>query len=248
MLVSLGALSVAFAVLMCVHVVRTGNQMYWIFIILALQPFGGIIYGLTMVLPEMIGGSTARRATKAVKDRLDPTRAYRDAKTLYDDAPTPGNVARFAQTCADIGRHDEAEALYAEAAQGIHKDDAAFLLGRAEALVELGRNAEALEILNRLGDLGEKGRTARAALLMGRAHHALGQWPQADDAYGWAAQRYAGLEASARYAVFLQESGRADEARTVMADLDKRLAKTQPHFRREARTWRDFAAATVAQR
>jgi hypothetical protein len=234
-----------FAILMCVHVIRNHNEMYWLFIILALQPLGGIIYFLTMVLPSLAGGSTSRRLQKAAKETLDPTRAYRTAKQAYDDAPTPAVTAKLAEAAAGLGHHGEAEKLYAEAAQGMYADDPTFLLGRADSLVELGRNAEALDILNALGDLGEKGRTPRAALLMGRAYEALDRFVEADDAYAWAADRYTGLEASARYAAFLQHTGRTAEAQDILADLNKRYAKTQAHFRKDAKTWRDFAAAAV---
>jgi hypothetical protein len=32
-----------------------------------------------------------------------------------------------------------------------------------------------------------------------------------------------------------------------MKDIDKRAAKAPPHFRKEARQWRDFAAAALAR-
>ena len=38
----LGGLSLAFSIAMCIHAVRSGQQMYWLFIILAFQPVGGL--------------------------------------------------------------------------------------------------------------------------------------------------------------------------------------------------------------
>ena len=244
----LAGLSILFAIAMCVHVVRSQNALYWLFIILALQPFGGIIYFLVMVAPALLGGQTSRRLRTAAKETLDPAHAYRAAKQVYEDTPTPAAAAKMAEAAAGLGKQAEAERLYAEAAQGLYADDPVFLLGRAGALVELGRNDKALAILNGLGDLGEVGRAARAALLKGRAHEALGHQAEADRAYRWASEHYAGLEASARYAAFLQHTGRSAEAQGLLTDLEKRLAKTQAHFRREARVWRDFAAAAVQGR
>jgi hypothetical protein len=153
---------------------------------------------------------------------------------------------RLAAAAAALGRHEEAEALYGEAASGVHADDPALLLGRAKALVEVGRPAEALGLLQRLGDLGEAGRTAEAALAMGRAHHALGQLTQADTAFSWAAERGSGLEGWARYAAFLAETGRRVEAEAILADLDTRLPRIDPQHRAEAKRWRDYAAAALA--
>ena len=237
-------LSVVFSILMCVHVFRTGREMYWMFIILAFQPVGGIVY-LLMVLPELLGGSTVRRMQAKAARTLDPTRAYRDAKAACEESPTVGNRMRLAQAAFDLERYEEAERGFAEAMHGIHADDPALMLGRAQALVELDRHAEALPILEALGDHGDKGRTPHAAVAMGRAFHALGRYAEADDAFIWATERMPGLEAWARYAVFLHETGRRDEVQAIAVDLDKRYAKTRAHFRTEAKRWRDFAAEKV---
>jgi len=241
-------LSLLFSITMCVHAAKSGRELYWIFIILGLQPVGGLVYFVIAVLPELTGGSTARRLRATARDALDPMRAYREAKAACDDSPTVTNRMRLATAAAGLGRHDEAEALYREAAQGIHADDPTLMLGRAQALVELHRYEEALDLLEALGSHGEKGRTPQAAIAMGRAYQALGRLLEADDAYEWATQRLPGLEAWARYAVFLKETGRSDEAEAIMADLEKRLTKTRAHFRTEARQWRDFAAARLQNR
>lgn len=234
------------AIALCVHVVRTGREMYWIFIMLAFHPLGALVYFVANVLPEIIGGSTARRIGQAAQQALDPEREYRTAKQAVYDTATVGNRMRLASAAAALGRFDEAEQLYADAAAGIHADDPALLLGRAKALIELGRPAESLPLLDRLGEQGEVGRTAPAALALGRAYHALGRTAEADTAYQWAAGRLPGLEALARYTVFLAEVGRRGEAQEALAEIDKRAAKTTSHFRREARMWRDFAAEALA--
>ena len=51
-------LSLVFSILLCVHVVRTGREMYWLMIILMFQPLGGVVYAIINVLPDLTGGST----------------------------------------------------------------------------------------------------------------------------------------------------------------------------------------------
>lgn len=238
-------LSLIFSIALCVHVVRTGQQMYWLMIILIIQPIGGLVYLLAIVAPEVLGGSKARQVGQAARQALDPQREYRQATQAVEDTPTVANRARLAKAASGLGCHDEAERLYAEALQGLYADDPLLLLGRANALIELNRPAEALPLLETLGALPNAGRTPHVALALGRVHHALGHQAEADTALRWAAAHLPGFEGMARYAVFLAETGREDEAREALAEIDKRLAKTHSHFRKEARGWRDLAAAAV---
>ena len=82
-------------------------------------------------------------------------------------------------------------------------------------------------------------------MALGRAYAALGRDGEADTALSWASAHLPGFEGMARYAVFLAQSGRKDEARETLAEINKRLAKTHSHFRKEARGWRDLAAGAV---
>lgn len=238
-------LTYGIAITLCFHAVRSGQQTFWLWILLAFPGVGPLVYTVVVLLPDLMGGSTARRLESNARRALDPTRAYREARTAVEDSPTVGNRMRLAQAAFELRYYEEAERLYAEAAQGIHEEDPALLMGRAQALVELERYEEALVVLHKLGETGEKGRTAQAALAMARAYHGLGRNQEADDAYEWAAPRFAGLEAIARYTVFLAETGRMAEAREAMADIDRRATRAKVHFRKEARHWRDFAAAAV---
>lgn len=238
-------LSLVLSIALCVHVWRTHQQMYWIWLILAFQPIGGLIYFLAVVLPELTGGPTARRMGAAARETLDPGRDYRRAKALWDDAPTAQNGMKLAEAAAGLGRWDEAERLYAQTLQGFHADDPALLQGRARALIELGRAAEALEVLAHLSGLGGV-ESPQAALLRARGLEALGRIGEADRAYDSAVQRLPGLEAMARQAAFMAAVGRKEEARQILAEIDKRVGKTRAQFRREAQAWRDFAAQRLA--
>lgn len=234
-----GGLSLLIAIALAVHVVRTGREYYWLWIILVFQPLGGIVYLAAIVLPELVGGRTARTLGKATRQTLDPGRDWRQAKAAWDDAPTVANAIRLAQACAAQGRFDEAEALYREAAQGIHAEDPTLLVGRASALVELGRPAEALTVLEPLG------RTAPTVLTLGRAYEALDRLSEADSAYQWAVERLPGLEAISRYAAFLARTGKRAEAQDLLKEIDRRITRADPAFRKEGRAWRALAAEAI---
>jgi hypothetical protein len=235
-----------FVIAMCVHVVKTGRSLYWIWIMLLIvPPLGAIVYFFAIVLPELMRGPTARRMGKAARDTLDPGRDYRHAQALWNEAPTVQNGMKLAEAAATLGRWAEAEQLYVQAMQGFYADDPALLIGRARALVELNRAPEALDTLAKLAALGEK-ETPQATLVRARALQAVGRLGEADQAFRAATERLPGLEALARYAAFQAETGRKAEARQTLAEIDRRVDKARAQFRREAQAWRDFAAQRVA--
>ena len=101
-------LSLIFSIVMCVHVVRTNQAMYWLMIILMLQPLGGVVYLIAIVLPELSGGPTARRIQRTARETLDPGREYREAKIAWhdqhDEAWQTPRVFGNAELAGQIGR------------------------------------------------------------------------------------------------------------------------------------------------
>ena len=233
-----------FSIALCVHAVRTGQNMMWLFIILmAVPPLGGIVYLVAVVLPSIFGGPTARKAREAARETLDPTRDYRMAKQAAEDTPTAHNRMRHAAAAGELGKWDEAEAVYRAAAQGVHAEDPALAYGLARSLVELGRYAEARPILEKLE--ADHPRTPQTALQLGRVYEGLGMIPEAESPYNYAAARLPGLEGLARQAAYLARVGRKGEAEEALNEVDKRLARTNARFQKEGRQWRDLAADAV---
>ncbi len=233
------------ALLCGIHVVRTGRELYWLWILVIAGPLGAAIYVLAIIVPELLGGRTARGVGRAARAALDPERDYRRAKQALEDTPTVGNQMKIAQAAAALGRWDEAETHWRACAQGHWAKDPVILLGHANALLELERYAEALAPLETLRGLGKDGETAPVALAFARACEGLGRFDDADAPYRFAADRVPGLEAGARYVAFLARAGRREDARLGLEELDRRLQKIAPPLRPEARRWRDLAAKAV---
>jgi hypothetical protein len=233
----------AMMILAAVHVVRTHQQLYWIWIIVIAPGLGALIYILAIMLPEWTNGTAARRMGQAARETLDPGRNYRTAKAAHDETPTVQNAMKLAEAAVEMGRWQEAETLYGGAAQGLYADDPALLLGRARAQMELGRPADALSQVEHLATLGPV--SPQADLVRARALQGLGRLGDAERSFKSAYDRMPGLEAIARYAGFLAETGRKDEARVMLRDIEARAAKTRGQFRREAAAWRDYAAQRI---
>jgi hypothetical protein len=230
-----------------VHVVRTGQQFFWLWIVLAFGPLGAGVYFVAIILPELAGGRAARGVTRAAAKALDPERDYRNARRALEETTTVGNRMRLAQAAEALGRWQEAEAQWAQCIAGGWSEDSAVLMGHARALLELGRSQEALQRLEQLKRLGREGETPQAMLEFARAYEGLGRNSEADTAYRACVDRVPGLEAGGRYVAFLARTGRRADAELGLAELERRLQKISPPLRPEARQWRDLAAQAMGR-
>jgi len=230
-----------------IHVVRTGREMFWLWLFIIGPLIAPAFYLFAVIVPEMLGGRTARTLGRAARQAIDPERDYRAAKAALEDAPTVGARMRLARAAEALNKWSEAEALWRDSAVGQFAEDPAVLLGHALALLELDRHADALARLEALEKLGSEGHTPAAALAFARAYEGLGRYDEADGPYRYAADRLPGLEAAGRYVAFLAKAGRGEDARLGLAEVERRYAKINPALRAEARLWRDLAANAVAQ-
>ncbi len=230
------------ALLCGIHVVRTGRELYWLWILVIAGPLGAAIYFLAIMLPDLIGGRLARGVGRAARQALDPERDYRRALQALDDTPTNGNRMKLAQAAAALGRWSDSEAQWAQCVTGQWAEDAAILMGHANVLLELERWPDALQRLEQVKALGREGEAAGVALGFARAYEGLGRNGEAEDAYRFAADRVPGLEAGGRYVAFMAKTGRRGDAEIGLAEIERRLGKIAGALRGEAR---DMAAKAL---
>jgi hypothetical protein len=235
------------SVLCGIHVLRTGREMFWLWLFIIGPLIAPAFYLFAVLIPEWMGGRTARGLGRATQQALDPDRDYRNAMRALEDTPTIGNRMKVAQAAAALGRWDDAEAQWAQCVDSHWAEDPAVLMGHANALLELGRYQEALTRLEQLRKLGREGETPVVALVFARAYEGLGRNQEADDAYRFAADRVPGLEAGGRYVAFMAKLGRREDAEIGLAELERRLQKIAPPLRPEARVWRDIAAKALGR-
>jgi|APCry1669189534_1035231.scaffolds.fasta_scaffold81584_2 hypothetical protein len=237
--------SLIISIALCFHIVRTRQDTFWLWIVLFFQGIGSLAYIAVILIPSLMSGTAARKLGQSARATLDPGREYREAKQACDDTPTVANQMRLAAAAAAQGRYEEAEQLYRNAAEGVHADDPSLKLGRGRALIELGRYADALTVLESLAAQGEEGNTPQAVLARARAYHGLKRMAEAETNYSWASERMPGFEAIARFTAFLAEAGRMKEARENLLEIDRRIERLSGPFRKEAQGWRDLAAAKI---
>jgi hypothetical protein len=224
--------------LLIVHVIKTGRNQLWIWVLL-LAPFGvgALAYVAVEVLPELFRSRTARRTARGFRKAIDPGA---DLRRYEQEARVAGNVAsrqRYAQELVRNGRFDDAIGQYREALTGLYEHDPNLMLGLAQAQFGKGDAAAARSTLDELIRLNPDFRSPDGHLLYARALEAEGNVQKALEEYQALAPAYPGAEAAVRYAQLLQAQGQRAEAQKVARELLEQARIAPGHYRRAQRSW-----------
>ena len=172
-------LSIAIQAGLIVHVIKTGRNMLWIWAIALLPLVGSIAYAAVEVLPQVLGGRTARRAKTGVRRMIDPDRELRRATAEVEISGNVDARRRLAEELFERGRYDAAIDVYQGGLKGIFEHDPTLLLGAARAHFAKQDYAAGRAMLERLRHCNPDFKSADADLLYARtleAQEALDEW------------------------------------------------------------------------
>jgi len=205
---SLLILSIIVQVALIIHVVKTGRNQIWIWVLALLSLPGAIAYIAVEILPELFRSRTAQRTARGLRKTMDPGA---DLRRYESEARVASNVAsrqRYAEELVRHERYDEAIGQYREALTGLYEHDPNLMLGLAQAQFDKGDASAARATLDELIQRNPDFRSPAGHLLYARALEAEGNVPKALEEYAVLAPSYPGAEASVRYAQLLQAQGR----------------------------------------
>ena len=228
-------------VALIIHVVKTGRNQIWIWVLALLSLPGAIAYIAVEILPELFRSRTAQRTARGLRKAVDPGA---DLRRYENEARVASNVAsrqRYAEELVRHERYDEAIAQYREALTGLYEHDPNLMQGLAQAQFGKGDAAAARATLDELIQRNPDFRSPAGHLLYARALEAEGNVPKALEEYAVLAPSYPGAEASVRYAQLLQAQGRRAEAQKVARELLEQARIAPGHYRRAQRPWLDAA-------
>jgi hypothetical protein len=238
---SLLILSIMVQVALIIHVVKTGRNQIWIWVLALLSLPGAIAYIAVEILPELFRSRTAQRTARGLRKAMDPGA---DLRRYESEARVASNVAsrqRYAEELVRHQRYDEAIGQYREALTGLYEHDPNLMLGLAQAQFGKGDASAARAVLDELIQRNPDFRSPAGHLLYARALEAEGNVPKALEEYAVLAPSYPGAEASVRYAQLLQAQGRRAEAQKVARELLEQARIAPGHYRRAQRPWLDAA-------
>jgi hypothetical protein len=209
------------AIVCAVHVVRSGQPMYWLMILFGFPILGSLVYLFAVYLPNSRLQRKALEAVAAAAKVLDPQRDVRAARAAFEQTPTAQNQMRLAAALLDAGDAPAAAQAYEACLHGPFANDPEIRLGAGHAFVECQRHAQALQLLEPLRRDRPDYRSERVALLVARALAGSARNAEARAAFAAAEERFGTYEAKAEYAIWAYAIGDRVTSSRLQAELDK---------------------------
>jgi hypothetical protein len=228
-------------VLLVIHVLKTGRNTIWIWVVVMLPMAGPIAYLIIEVLPEFSRSRTARRAMSSAKKVIDPSRDLRHAHTRLRITDSIDSRRRVADELCNAGNYAEAIDYYRQALVGLYEHDPHLLLGLARAQFESNEPTQARETLDRLIKENADFKSSEGHLLYARALEAEGNVSKACDEFATLAKYYPGAEARYRYATLLRKTGDTQRAHDVLTQLLNDAEVATKHYRKAQAQWLSLA-------
>jgi hypothetical protein len=235
------SLPIIIQVLLIIHVIKTGRNTIWIWVLALLSVAGVIAYVIVELIPEALNSQTAKATRRNFKRALDPEAQLR---RLQNEAQVTNNVAGNQRHAEELLRHNrfqEAAAIYRRILTGLYEHDPDLMLGLARAQFGAGDPAAARATLDEALRLNPQFRSPEAHLLYARALEAEGNAPKALEQYQVLSTSYPGAEAAVRYAQLLRAQGQVEESRSVARALLEQARIAPAHYRKAQRDWLDSA-------
>lgn len=238
---AVGVMLLLVQIAFAVHVVRTGREIYWIFIIIFLPAIGCLIYFVTQVMPELGQNRSLRMAGSGLARTIDPQRELRRRKEELAVVDTIENRVKLAEECIAADLATDAIELLEPCLRGGNENDPNILLTMAQAQFSAGQYQAAKETMEHLIAANPSFKSHDGHLLYARTLEALDLKERTLKEYESLAASYPGEEARVRYGMLLQRIGQTEKARQMFTESLSRAKRAPGYYRRKEREWLKLA-------
>lgn len=239
---ALGILSLIAQVFFAVHAVRTGRQLYWVFIIVVFPGVGSLVYFFSEYLPELQQGTKGKKIRGGKPGSLKRRRFLEDQLEI---TPSIKNKKDLAEEYVNAGMFDKAIALYESCLQGLNEDDPVIVEGLCCAYFFKGDFKTAKDKLLNLIELRGKRNWDEFDLMLARTYEELGETGHALKEYAAMEKAFPGEEARCRYALLLKKTGDIENAKRLFNQTVKNLRLSPKYHQKAQKRWADIAKRNI---
>jgi hypothetical protein len=234
-------LSILFELALVVHIVKTGRNTLWIWVVVLVPVVGPLAYVVVEILPELLGTRAAKRAASGLRKTVDPHRDLRQASQRLAVNDSVDSRRRVADELFDRGRYDDAMEHYRASMNGIYRYEPLLMLGLAKAQFAKRQVTEARQTLDDLIANNPDFKSPEGHLLYARALEAEGNVDKALSEYQTLTKYHSGAEAMYRYANLLKRQGQIERGNAMLKELLANAELAGAVFRREQHEWLEAA-------
>lgn len=238
-------LSLIIQIIFAIHAVKTGREIYWIYIILLIPGIGFGIYFFTQVLPELGTSRTVNGAKNSLLKAIDPQRELRKRKKSLELANTLDNKLKLAKECLEAGMIDDAIELFESCLTGIGEGDPDTMVKLAKAYFANTNYHKTIETLDETTRLNPSYNSTDGHLLYARSLENLERFEEAIKEYEVVSENYPGEEGRIRYGLLLLKISRLDEAKKVFQSAIKRSELAPKFYRKKEKHWLNMAKSHI---
>jgi hypothetical protein len=230
-------LSLIIQVALVVHVLKTGRNTLWVFLLIFAPVIGTLAYVIVELLPEWTNSRTTRKGRRSLSLAINPNKHLEAAANKLAVADTVQNAITLAEESMRRARYAEAKELYERSLTGIYADDPVLLLGIAKAQFGLDDFAGVLHSLTELKEKNPDFSSAEGHLLFARSQEQLGNSTKAIEEYEALCKYYPGPEPACRLALLLKAVGEGDKASQLFDRVVSESKTSGRHYNTIYKEW-----------
>ncbi|HIO91908.1 MAG TPA: tetratricopeptide repeat protein [Leucothrix mucor] len=230
-------LSVIVQVLFVLHILKTGRNTTWIWVVVMLPAAGSIAYAIMEILPEFMGSRSGHQANKKLQDVINPNKDIKQASKDYTISDSVENTMKLANELLEKGMYEDATTKYKKCLSGMYKHDAHIMFGLAQAEYGLQNYSETKQTLDDLIQYNPDFKNATAHLLYAKTLAHLGKVDSAIKEYEALHESYSGPEATYRYAMLLQDQGENEAAKELLEKIISIAKVSDKHYKSRYKEW-----------
>lgn len=230
-------ISIIIQVAFLLHVIKTGRDTRWLYIILLLPVAGAIVYFIVEVWPDLAGSRTGRKAKKKVSEVLQPNKDLNQALEDYSTTDTVENALKLGNECLTKNMYAEAKQLFSQCLTGIHEHDPDIMHGLAQSEYGLENYSETKSILDKLIEYNPDYRNQEAHLLYAKSLERLGDTQKALEEYEILDSYYLGPEPTYHFAMLLRNQGHEERANALLEKIIKKSDLSGGHYNQLHKAW-----------
>ncbi len=233
-------LSLIIQITLAIHVVKSGRERYWIFIIL-IPGIGAALYFFTQVLPDLGQSRTVHTAKNSLLKALDPQRELRKKKAQLALANTLENKQKLADECLEAHMASDAIELYLSCLTGVGEGDADTMLKLAYAYFSHKEYEKCINTLDDIIQHNPNFTSTDGHLLYARSLEQLERFEEALKEYQIVAENYPGEEGRVRYGLLLLQLNQQNKANMVFNETINRSKLAPKFYQKKEKYWVNMA-------